>query len=216
VLPGERAEFDLVVGRLCAAFNIPLGDRPDAYFNAFGKKMTLGRFSECVDFACSEEYAAGKVKPPFPDVHAIWRIHRQLRSMARLPELPKRAEPPRNLHHLANRLLTDHVISRGGLGSLGRFVEARGMVECMSSEELLACRRFADGLVRQFAGFVRERDELATPAEFLRQFMHGLDRISPLEPCCREMWSEWLTAKKAQVPFALSMAEIPIEGELIL
>jgi hypothetical protein len=58
---------------------------------------------------------------------------------------------------------------------------------------------------------VLEGDEDATPAEFIRQFMLGLDRVSPITPDSRAAWEEMRSQPLARIPFPAYMGR-PLEG----
>jgi hypothetical protein len=206
VQTAERPEFDAAMSQLCAGYNVPIGDRPAAYFLGLAK-MSLGKFASCV------EYALGEHGPDkLPTVPMIWAIYRKLPVAGAAPKAAivddERAIGPDNLRHFANRLLWHHTASRGGMGSQGQFRVTFGMQSCEMSPELRACREFTDALVTEWARYVFDADELATPAEFIRVFAIGINRLSKLEPSTRRKFDRWIADPKLQQPFPRTMADI--------
>ena len=92
-------------------------------------------------------------------------------------------------------MLLHHVIASGGLG-----------------DALQASRAFVEQLAEEFSSYVLEGDELATPAEFTRRMMLGLDRIKPLTDQTRAAWESRMTEPAAQIPFTKKMAISPQEA----
>jgi hypothetical protein len=187
----DREEFESQLGKLCAGYNLPVTThRRDAYWSGLGK-MSLAQFARCVDYAISEE---GPEDLPTPKW--VWRIHRSLRSRgAVIATLDQPPEDTRDhLLHYANRMFLRHLASRGGVGA-----------------ELLAGRTVVRELVEWFSEPVLEGDEDATPAEFIRQFMLGLDRVSPITPDSRAAWEEMRSQPLARIPFPAYMGR-PLEG----
>lgn len=76
--PGEREEFDKLVAELCAGYNVPLGERPTAYWKGLAK-MSLGQFARVVEEALGE---GGPEK--IPSTHVIWDMHKKRRVYAPL------------------------------------------------------------------------------------------------------------------------------------
>lgn len=72
--PAERDEFNRQVTILCAAWNVPLGDRADTLWRAF-YKLELVEFARIVDFAMSAEAEIEK----FPTVSQLWRCRKSMR-----------------------------------------------------------------------------------------------------------------------------------------
>ena len=70
----DREQFDAQVATLCAAYNVPLGDRPAAMWQAF-EKISLSEFARMVEYAMGE---SGPEK--FPTVKQLWNIRRDLRA----------------------------------------------------------------------------------------------------------------------------------------
>jgi hypothetical protein len=115
-----------------------------------------------------------------------------------------------HLEFFANRLLLQHVASRGGLGSSGRFAMGRGLVDCKASPELQACLRAKRSIVDEFASYVREGDELATPAEFMRAWSIVLRKVSKVDDALLAHWGETAQRPALQQPFPAHMArELP-------
>lgn len=183
---GDRTEFDAQLAILCAGYDKPVGDRGEAYWKGL-HRMGLIEFARCVEHAVSEQ---GPEK--FPTTHAIWDIARALKSRGRATSTAVAVpEDPRDhLLFYANRMFLRHMITRGGLGSTGRFIPAHGMVDVQASPELIAARQFVRKLVDWWSEPIRESDPDATHAEFIRQFTEGLDKISPLASATRREWEK--------------------------
>lgn len=198
----ELEEFEAEIGKLCAGFEVPVTKhRKDAYWSGL-RKMSLAQFSRCVEFALSEEGPED-----FPGTKTIWKIHRQLRA----PGAPgvhtsARAAEPDHLTYWANRLLYAHITARGGLGS------GKGL----ASAELTACLKLKREQVAWFTGPVREGDPDCTPAEFLRQWIAGLQAISRIEKSTYDRWCAMLEQPDMEKPFEPSMGRelAPVQPEL--
>ena len=107
-----------------------------------------------------------------------------------------RMEGPEHLLFFANRLLLTHMMARGGLGS----------------DELLAARKVVHDLVDEFSAYVRDCDELATPAQFIRLFVLALDRVSKIDPIAMNAFNRTLKQSATEKPFVRSMARsLPAE-----
>jgi hypothetical protein len=184
---GDREEFEAQVKLLCAGYDRPVADRLEAYWKGLGK-MAIIEFARVVEFAIGED---GPEK--LPDTHACWRILKQLKTRASkppaMPALPKAHLPDDHLAFFANRILLRHVIWRGGIGE----------------RELTACLKVKAAVVREFAPFVIERDELATKGEFLRRLTMDLDRASPLNNL--PAWQRLLTADRGADLFPANAAD---------
>jgi hypothetical protein len=209
----DREQFEEQLSVLCVGYEQPVTKaRRMAYWSGLAK-MSLAQFTRCIEFALSEEGPK-----EIPNTKGIWRIHRSLRA----PGAPEsvhtsaRANDPDHLAYWANRLLYAHVMARGGLGSTGRFVPAYGMVDCKASPELAACLKFKREIVEWFAGPIREGDPDVTPAEFLRQWIAGLQEISHIERPTYQRWCEMIEQPQMQRPFDPSMgrALAPVQTEL--
>ncbi len=83
MLISDRSEFDAQLGMLCAGFNVPLGERAQAYWKGLAK-MDLSTFSRVVEHSLGEE---GPEK--IPTAGACWAISKKLRAV----KYPPRAEP---------------------------------------------------------------------------------------------------------------------------
>lgn len=80
----ERNEFDTQIQQLCAGFNVPVGDRTEAYWRGLGK-MPLHTLARVVEFALGED---GPEK--IPTSHQCWGMAKQLRFRA---PVQRAAEP---------------------------------------------------------------------------------------------------------------------------
>jgi hypothetical protein len=69
-----------------------------------------------------------------------------------------------NLMDFANRLMLVHMRTRCGIGA----------------SEVLRCREVTKKLVEEFATYIMDADELATPREFCRVWILEIDRVSPV------------------------------------
>lgn len=190
-------EFEELVGQLCAGYEVPATKaRKDAHW-AGCRALALAQYRRCVEFALSEE---GPEDLPTPK--GIWRIHRGFRA-AGLPRAQgaAAADTRDHLAYWANRLLLVHISSRGC-----------GSVNGTASAELQACLKLQRELITWFAAPIREGDPDCTPAEFLRQWMAGLQEISSIEPGTYARWCALLEQAGMQEPFPPSMArELHIE-----
>lgn len=72
----ERPEFDRQMSVLCAAFDVPPGNRPDAYWTAF-ERLSLVEFARMVAAALADESSE---KGRIPTVSQLWKIRRGLRT----------------------------------------------------------------------------------------------------------------------------------------
>lgn len=109
-----------------------------------------------------------------------------------LEQPPHRAPKGENISLFANRLLLRHVTSSGGLGP-----------------NLKPSQEFMAALAAEFSAYVLEGDELATPAEFLRRAIIGLEKIAPIAADTRALWEHRMTESAALIPFASRMAISP-------
>ena len=201
---GDREEFEEQLTKLCAGYNLPVTvHRKEAYFTGLGK-MSLAQFARCVDFAVSEEGPED-----FPTTRGVWKIHRDLRGRgASAPSKPQRPPEDQRDHLVfyANRMFLRHVVTSGGLGSIGRFVPTHGMADSQASSELTAARRFVRDLVDCWCAYIREGDTDATQAEFIRQFSVGLHRISKVLPATQLEWEARRSDPRTLALFPASMA----------
>jgi hypothetical protein len=187
VLSTDREQFEVQFAVLCAGYNLPVTKaRMSAYWSGL-TRMSLPRFSRCIEFALGEEGP-----DDIPTSKGIWKIHRQLSGSAGGPSVHTSAKPsePDHLEYMANRLLYVHALSRGGLGPM----------------ELQACLKFKRSLVNWYLGPVREGDPDATPAECLRQWIAGLQACSRIEKAIYNRWCEMLEGEALAKPFDPSMA----------
>jgi hypothetical protein len=194
----DREEFRVQLEKLCAAFNVPCTEaREEAYFRAFSR-LSLIAFARLVDAALDEN---GPQK--LPTVHDLWELYKHTKG-AKSQAPP--ADDPDHLAYLANRLLWLHVSHRGGLGSTGTFVPAYGMVDAQASPELTRCLAFKRELVKEFCRYVTERDDMATPAAFIRWWLAGLAKISEVLPRTRRDLEQLAGEPESQIPFPTYMA----------
>lgn len=70
----DRTEFDRQISILCAGFNVPLGDRAEAYWRAF-ERLSLVEFARMVDAALADGEG-----DRIPTVRQLWAIRRKLRT----------------------------------------------------------------------------------------------------------------------------------------
>lgn len=67
------------------------------------------------------------------------------------------------IEDFANRLMLLHMRTRGGLG-----------------HELQPCRNVTKRLIKEFAAYILDGDELATPREFCRVWVIEIEKVSPV------------------------------------
>jgi hypothetical protein len=181
----DRPEFDEQLKILCAGYDKPVGDRSEAYWKGLAK-MSLIEFARCVEFCMTEE---GPEK--MPTAPGMWKIRKQLRSAPTiiLPLKTQRHAPDSHMVFFANRLMLRHVVWRGGIGEV----------------ELDRCLRAKAELVIEFAGYVREEDELATQGEFIRRFHLELGRVSKMAH--EEKWQELIEDPRGKFLFSTHSVE---------
>lgn len=75
MLSTDREEFEVQMALLCAGFNVPLGDRVEAYWKGVAK-MSLLEFARTVEYALGEE---GPEK--IPSTAQLWAIKKKMRSV---------------------------------------------------------------------------------------------------------------------------------------
>ncbi len=198
----DREEFEQLLAKLCAGYEKPVTQARTAAFWSGLAKMSLAQFDRCVDHALSDDGPED-----LPSTKGIWRIHREMRTRGSVvsSQTPSAEDQRDHLLFYANRMFLHHIGMRGGLGSTGRFVPAYGMVDCKPSPELVAARIVVRELVEWFSEPVREGDEDATPAEFTRQFMLGLEAVSRIDPRARASWELMREQPSARVPFPAYM-----------
>lgn len=95
--------------------------------------------------------------------------------------------PTDNLLSYGNSVLLMHMQSRGGLGA-----------------ELQPAIAVKDRVVQEFAAYVREGDELATPREFCRVLFLELQTVSKPLP---DLVRKFAEAEGGDIPFARKFAE---------
>jgi hypothetical protein len=178
----DREEFEIQLAKLCAGFNVPATSaRKEAYWSSLAK-MTVVQFARCVDIALSPSGP-----DDLPTAKGLWRLHWKSRGGGHtFVQTSARPADPDHLAYWANRLLLAHATARGGFGP----------------DELASCLKAKRDLVAWYVGPIREGDELATPAEFLRQWIAGLQEVSKIEPALCARWCEMLERPDMQQPFA--------------
>ena len=185
----DREGFEVELAKLCAGFDVPRTKARDEAFWTGLARMSLAQFRRCVERALGEESDLDK----FPTVGGVWKLHKGQEAIAAKAEAP---EDPDHLEYYANRLLWLHVSHRGGLGS----------VNGQPSAELAACQRLKRQLVTEFADYIRQGDELATPAQFVSFWLGDLMEISEVLPRTRTNFEQLIVAPGSSVPFPQSMA----------
>lgn len=208
----DRGDFHIELGKLCAGFNVPLTKaREDSFWTGLAR-MSLPQFRRCVEFALGPDYDGTE----FPKTGDIWRIYKGTAISPNAPDV--KALPPDQDHlaYFANRLMWIHVSHRGGLASLGRFIPTHGMVDCKASRELEHCLKFKRELVEQFSGFVRDGDDMATPAAFIHWWLGGLRKVSEVLPRTVTTLEEMAEHPDARKPLPAFMARelAPVQPDL--
>jgi hypothetical protein len=194
----QRAEFEILLEKLYAGFNMPISEaRKAAYWDGLAK-MSLGQFSSVVDIALGEN--GPERIPPVP---ALWKILKSAKQVATAP-IEKPTEPD-HLSYFANRLLMTQLTNRGGLGSTGRFVAPRGMVDCESSPELAACLKVKAEVVEFFLELIAEGSKHATPAEFVTMWAKHLREVSVISPKALAAYLRIMGSEEAKRPFPAYM-----------
>jgi hypothetical protein len=196
VQTADRPEFEAQVARLCAGYGQPVTKHREAAYWSGLAKMSLAQFSRCIDFALSD---AGPDE--LPAVKGIWKIHRGFRAGPR-PQPKADRDPRDHLVYWSNRLLYAHMAGRHGLGSING----------EASAELEACRKLKRELIEWFTGPVRDGDPDTTPAEFLRQWIAGLQAISRIEKSVYDRWCAMMELPESNQPFEPYMGR-PLEPE---
>lgn len=170
----DRDEFKTQLAMLCAAYDRVMGDREEAYWKGLAK-MSLVEFARVVDW-CVGENGPDRL----PTTNQCWSLLKQLKkNTMQLPQIHKRSikEADDNLLFFANRLLLALMAASDGLG-----------------EKLQPCLKFKRELVLEFVRYVHDREELATPHEFVRRFLVGINKIFPIN---RQLLDDWKKATKA-------------------
>jgi hypothetical protein len=119
---GDHEEFKAQLKALCAGYNVPFGDRGDAYWRGL-EKMDLGSFARVVEF-CLGEGGPDKI----PTTGQCWAISKQLRARPRLYE----HEKPTDMSwtgdawdRAANHHLSDYIQTNVRLRANGRYGTSR-------------------------------------------------------------------------------------------
>lgn len=150
----DREQFDVQLSLLCQGYGFWVGDRSEAYWKGLSK-MSLPSFARCVEFAIGED---GPEK--LPNTHAIWKIHRGLRTKGpeqQSADLPPRPEQSKWLMRINSCFL--------------RYLERRRLQEKFKGDINLALRRAKClELVAWFEGMESESDPEATRKGMERRF----------------------------------------------
>jgi hypothetical protein len=198
----DRDEFESLLGKLYAGYNMPISKaRTDAYFAGLAK-MPLSQFARCVEH-CLGEGGPDKI----PSVPAMWGIRKKLTTPAAVFQPPK--EEPDHLQWFANRLLMLHIATRGGLGSTGRFVPGEahlsGMNDCTASVELDAYRKVKADMVEFYEELIREGSPHANPSSFVGDWVKQLSAVSKITPKGLAEYTRFIALPEFKRPFAASM-----------
>lgn len=82
MLSTDREQFDVQLAMLCAGFNVPIGERSNAYWTGLAK-MELATFARVVAHSLGE---SGPEKIPTPG--QCWKISKELRIQRHVPREP--------------------------------------------------------------------------------------------------------------------------------
>ena len=203
----DRETFEEQFAALCAGFNVPCTlPRRHAYFLGLAK-MSIEQFARVV-----ERCLADNGPEEMPTVNVLWKLHKAPRAAPVSPPAAPAVPDPEHIVYFANRLLFMHLRMRGGLVSTGEFAAAHGMKNCATSDELERCLAFKRALVAEFMGYVNEGEELATPAEFIRRWGLGLQRVSEVSAEEVRALAQIAIGPECAVPFPAFMAR-PIDSQ---
>jgi hypothetical protein len=198
MLSTERQAFADLMHRLADGSGVARSEeRIESYWKALAK-MGLPAFERVVDHMLGEDYSlahAGK-KATFPSVREVWSVSRGLRNQprARAPQ-SRAAGGEDHLEYFSNRLLWMHIAHRGGLGS----------ERSIASQELQDVLEVQRELVAEFCPYIREGDELATPAEFIRRWTLELRRRSKIDARTLKDYERIAAKEHALRPFPAYM-----------
>lgn len=78
----DREEFNRHMSILCAAFDVPVGDRPESYWRAFNRLSLVG-FVRMVEAACGPDADFKRI----PTVPQLWGLRKAARTAA-APAMP--------------------------------------------------------------------------------------------------------------------------------
>lgn len=101
MLSEDREEFSRQVAILCAAYNVPVGEREEFLWRAFSR-LSIVEFSRIVDAAISPDCEFER----FPTVKQIWGLRKQSRIRS-ASVLPAGAQVALVEYTLANRSLNE-------------------------------------------------------------------------------------------------------------
>ena len=103
----QRAEFEVVLEKLYAGYNMPISKaRIGAYWDGLAK-MSLGQFSAAIDYALGEN---GPER--IPPVSAIWKMSKQLRVNAPQPYKPVEIDQQPKALRVVNGLFLKYLLKR--------------------------------------------------------------------------------------------------------
>lgn len=88
MIPEDRPQFEILLGELCAGFNVPAAPRVEAYWKALDS-MTLSVFGRVVKVALGEH---GPEK--MPTVSTCWRIGKEIKSQFYAPPPARQDDEP--------------------------------------------------------------------------------------------------------------------------
>lgn len=131
----QRTEFEAVLQRLYAGFNMPISEtRMDAYWQGLAK-MSLGTFSLTVDYALGEN---GPER--IPSTSALWKISKQIRIQAPQPYKPRDLGDQSKALRVVNGLFLEYLRRRrfdqnfkGDIDVAGRRKECLRLVDWLSA-----------------------------------------------------------------------------------
>lgn len=181
----EREEFKNQLVILCSAFNVPIGDREEAYSKGLSK-MSL------IEFARVVEHVIGEGGPErIPTTGQCWNILRTIKSKP-VMQLGYVAKPQTsrqdNLAFFANRIMLRYLIMEKTI-------------------DVWATLKIKNRLVKDFAAFIRDADPDATKSEFVRRFIAACKKLKPMNAEHSEQWKKIVEHPAGQIAFPQSYAE---------
>ena len=146
MLNNDREEFMRHLSRLCAAYNVPLGDRPEAYWSAFSKYIGVIEFGRVVDRALDQD---GPDK--MPTVKMLWNIRRQMKVIPQTPHTQSNNIP---------LLLTEEAMRRWRTHlSVYQMVSQWKFITRFSTGYPLPKKEAVENWSAEFLGVIIEQDE---------------------------------------------------------
>jgi hypothetical protein len=114
------------------------------------------------------------------------------------------------LDFFANRLILRLTLDLGGFGSSGAFLPARGMIDARLSPRLTLALKARRAAVCWYLQPIRDRDPLATPADFVTTLIAELRRVGiEPSPTTLERWQDLMKNPAMQEPFPLCALTVP-------